>query len=159
MNDTFVPSHRTRSLCCSLNRWPGRASSATFETLPTINRKYFFMDVPCIESVFPQKGTQQNSLFGNSLLRHSHHFNYWTQPLNMRRRVCYLNCHEAGLCCYLVIRTLQNYYISYRCYNSICDFFTDSMHIGYWRERQKERNHWEDQDVGGWTILKWILER
>jgi hypothetical protein len=19
--------------------------------------------------------------------------------------------------------------------------------------------HWEDQDVGGWTILKWILER
>jgi hypothetical protein len=22
------------------------------------------------------------------------------------------------------------------------------MHIGYW---------WEDQDVGGWTILKWIL--
>jgi hypothetical protein len=24
---------------------------------------------------------------------------------------------------------------------------------------QKERNHWEDQDVGGWAILKWILER
>jgi hypothetical protein len=22
---------------------------------------------------------------------------------------------------------------------------------------QKERDHWEDQDVGGWTILKWIL--
>jgi hypothetical protein len=21
------------------------------------------------------------------------------------------------------------------------------------------RDHWEDQDVGGWTILKWILER
>jgi hypothetical protein len=26
-------------------------------------------------------------------------------------------------------------------------------------ESQKERGHWEDQDVGGWTILKWILER
>jgi hypothetical protein len=26
-------------------------------------------------------------------------------------------------------------------------------------ESQKERDHWEDQDVGGWTILKWILER
>jgi hypothetical protein len=25
--------------------------------------------------------------------------------------------------------------------------------------RQKETYHWEDQDVGGWTILKWILER
>jgi hypothetical protein len=21
------------------------------------------------------------------------------------------------------------------------------------------RDHWEDQDVDGWTILKWILER
>jgi hypothetical protein len=21
------------------------------------------------------------------------------------------------------------------------------------------KNHWEDQDVDGWTILKWILER
>jgi hypothetical protein len=25
------------------------------------------------------------------------------------------------------------------------------MHIGYWWEIQKERNHWEDQDVGGWV--------
>jgi hypothetical protein len=33
------------------------------------------------------------------------------------------------------------------------------MHIGYWWESQKERDHWEDQGVGGWTILKWILER
>jgi hypothetical protein len=31
------------------------------------------------------------------------------------------------------------------------------MHIGYWWESQKERDHWEDKDVGGWTILKWIL--
>jgi hypothetical protein len=27
-------------------------------------------------------------------------------------------------------------------------------HIGYWWENQKERDHKEDQDVGGWTILK-----
>jgi hypothetical protein len=33
------------------------------------------------------------------------------------------------------------------------------MHIGYWWECQKGRDHWEDQDVGEWTILKWILER
>jgi hypothetical protein len=25
--------------------------------------------------------------------------------------------------------------------------------------KSKERDHWEDQDVGGWSILKWILER
>jgi hypothetical protein len=33
------------------------------------------------------------------------------------------------------------------------------MHIGYQCDRQKERDHWEAQDVGRWTILKWILER
>jgi hypothetical protein len=34
-----------------------------------------------------------------------------------------------------------------------------AKHIGYWWESQKERDHLEDQDVDGWTILKWILER
>jgi hypothetical protein len=24
---------------------------------------------------------------------------------------------------------------------------------------EKKRDHWEDLDVGGWTILKWIIER
>jgi hypothetical protein len=33
------------------------------------------------------------------------------------------------------------------------------MHIGYWWEIQKGKVHWEDHDVGGWTILKWILDR
>jgi hypothetical protein len=33
------------------------------------------------------------------------------------------------------------------------------MHIGYWWESQKERDHFEDQDVGGWITLKWSLER
>jgi predicted lipoprotein with Yx(FWY)xxD motif len=33
------------------------------------------------------------------------------------------------------------------------------MHIEYWYESQKERDHKEDQDVGAWKILKWILER
>jgi hypothetical protein len=27
-------------------------------------------------------------------------------------------------------------------------------HMGYWWESQKKRDHWEDQDLGGWTILK-----
>jgi hypothetical protein len=31
------------------------------------------------------------------------------------------------------------------------------MHLGYSRESQKKRDDKEDQDVGGWTILKWIV--
>jgi hypothetical protein len=33
------------------------------------------------------------------------------------------------------------------------------MHIRYWWENQKERDHWEDVDVGGKMIVKWILEK
>jgi hypothetical protein len=33
------------------------------------------------------------------------------------------------------------------------------MHVGYWWKSQKERDDWEDQGVGGWTLLKWIIER
>jgi hypothetical protein len=31
--------------------------------------------------------------------------------------------------------------------------------VDYWWESQRERDHYEDQDVGGWIILVWILER
>jgi hypothetical protein len=30
---------------------------------------------------------------------------------------------------------------------------------GYWWESQTERDHQENQDLGGWIILKWILDR
>jgi hypothetical protein len=35
------------------------------------------------------------------------------------------------------------------------------MHMGYWWESHKKGDHLEDQDVdvGGWTILRWILEK
>jgi hypothetical protein len=33
------------------------------------------------------------------------------------------------------------------------------MHIGHWCERQKERDDYEDQDICGWIILRWILKR
>jgi hypothetical protein len=28
------------------------------------------------------------------------------------------------------------------------------MNIGYWWESQKKKDHYDDQNVGGWTILK-----
>jgi hypothetical protein len=31
--------------------------------------------------------------------------------------------------------------------------------IDYWWESQRERHHWEDEDVCGWIVLGWILER
>jgi hypothetical protein len=32
-------------------------------------------------------------------------------------------------------------------------------HIGYWWEIQKNGYQYYDQDVGGWIIFRWILER
>jgi hypothetical protein len=33
------------------------------------------------------------------------------------------------------------------------------MYIDYWWETHKERDHVEDQDIGEWIILGWILAR
>jgi hypothetical protein len=38
-------------------------------------------------------------LFGSTLLKLGCHFDYWNQPLDMHMHICYLDCHEAGLCC------------------------------------------------------------
>jgi hypothetical protein len=56
-------------------------------------------------------------LFGSTQLKHGRNFDYWNQPLNTRMRLGYLDCHEGGLCCYLVIhienllRSLQLFYL------------------------------------------------
>jgi hypothetical protein len=46
-------------------------------------------------------------LFHSILLKHGRHFDCWNQPLNMSMRVCYSDCYEDGLCCYLVVH-LEN---------------------------------------------------
>jgi hypothetical protein len=33
------------------------------------------------------------------------------------------------------------------------------IHVGHWWESQKERENQENQDEGGWAILKLLLER
>jgi hypothetical protein len=77
----------------------------TRQTLPTVNRKHFFMNILCIESFCSQNTHNWTLLFGSTLLKHDRRFDYWNQPLNIRIHVCYLDCHEAGLCSYLVIHT------------------------------------------------------
>jgi hypothetical protein len=42
---------------------------------------------------------------------------------------------------------------------SVAQIWRIRMHIGHWLESQKERDHCEDQNIGGWVMLKWILER
>jgi hypothetical protein len=34
-----------------------------------------------------------------------------------------------------------------------------AMHLGLWREIQKSSGHYEDLDVGGWIILKFMLKK
>jgi hypothetical protein len=74
----------------------------TWQTIPTVNRKHFFINILCIESFCPQIRATDRCF---SALKHGRHFDYRNPPLNMRIRVCYLDCHEAGLCCYLLIHT------------------------------------------------------
>jgi hypothetical protein len=67
----------------------------TRQTLPAANRKYFFMNILCIEFFCPQKTHNRKLFFGDTLLKRGRHFDYRKQPLNMRMRVCYMDCHDA----------------------------------------------------------------
>jgi hypothetical protein len=106
----------------SAKRLPSRMDCFTRQTLPTVNRKHFFMNILCIVFVCPQKPHNKTLLFRSTFLKHRRHFYYWNQPLNLRMRVCYLDCHEARLCCYIAIH-IEN--LNYSCLTSMRDLFTD----------------------------------
>jgi hypothetical protein len=74
----------------------------TRQTLPTVKRKYFLW-ISFALSPFAHKTHKRTLVFGSIFLKHCRHFASWNQPLNMCMLVCYLDCHESGLCCYLVI--------------------------------------------------------
>jgi hypothetical protein len=71
------------------------------ETLYSTNRshtkqKTFLYEYLLHWLLLPTKKTR-SLFFGSILLKHCRYFDYWNQPLN------YLDCHETGLCCYIVI--------------------------------------------------------
>jgi hypothetical protein len=78
----------------------------------------FFCEYPWHWLLLPTKKHTHSStlLFLTKLLKHGRHFDYWNQPLNMRMRICYLDCREAGLWRYIVmhignlLRPLQLFY-------------------------------------------------
>jgi hypothetical protein len=91
------------------------------------NRKYgiFLCEYPLHWVILTQKKRTRTLFSGSTLLKHGRHFDSWNQPLNMRICVCYLDCHEARLCCYLLILR-KTYYTHYNCFISMCDLFSDS---------------------------------
>jgi hypothetical protein len=88
---TFTPPFQP--LRHQRNIWHPVVNRFTRQTLPAVNRKHFFINILWIVSFYPQKTQNITLLFVSILLK---------RP-NMRMHVCYLDCHETGLCCYLVI--------------------------------------------------------
>jgi hypothetical protein len=89
-------------------------SRFTRRTLPTANISLWKSFA--VSTLAHKKKTHNISLLFGITLKHGRHFDYRNQPVNIRVGVCYLDCHEAGLCCYLVIhienllRPLQLFY-------------------------------------------------
>jgi hypothetical protein len=122
-------------LLTSLRQFVNKVMSrSTRRTLPAVNRKHLFMHRFCIEYFLPQETQNRTSIFGSILLKHCHYFDYWKQSLKMSMLVCYLDCHEAGLCCYLVIPVHKICYVLYSCFTSICELFTNCPSYFYLNE-------------------------
>jgi hypothetical protein len=113
-----------------------RISRPTCEPLYATNTSHreeetFIYDCPLHwVLLLTKKRHNRTLLFGNTILKHGRQFDYWYHPLDIRMRVCYLDCHEAELCCYLVIH-IENIH-HYSCFTSICDLFIDYPSYDSW---------------------------
>jgi hypothetical protein len=115
-------------------------NSFIWQTFSTVKSKHFFMSILCIESLCPLKKHNRMLLFGSTILKQGRHFDYWNQPLNMC--ICYLDCHEAGLCYYLVIQIENISCPLQSVYFHLCPIFTDSpsyIHYSYAREIHSDK--------------------
>jgi hypothetical protein len=82
-----------------------RPSCEPFYATNTSHRKQetFLYEYPLRWVLLPTRAHNRTLLIFTTLLKRGHYFHYCNLPLNMSLRVCYLDYHEAGLCCYLVI--------------------------------------------------------
>jgi hypothetical protein len=102
------PLHHLVGLHLRLSNVSERISRPNCEPLYATNTSHikqetFLYEYPFHWVLLPTKNAQQTLLFGSTILKYCQYFDYWNQPLNVRMRVWYLECHEAGLCWYLVI--------------------------------------------------------
>jgi hypothetical protein len=115
------------------------------QNLHTINWKHFLMNILCIESSCPQKTHKRTLLFGSTLLKHCRHFDYCNQPLNMRISLCYLDGHEAGLCCSLVIHIENLLHVLQLFYFHLCPIYWFSFvdtEFSWYRSNQSYTIPW-----------------
>jgi hypothetical protein len=132
------PQHRSLCFCCSLNRanWLGiiwdfqmsfRDSRPSCEPLYMAiishhEQETFLYEYALHRVLLTQKKKKKRTTQRCSSAAHTSStvaINYWNQPMH----ICYLDCHEVGMCCYLVIHK-ENYYIHYSCFTLICDLVT-----------------------------------
>jgi hypothetical protein len=85
-------------------RIPGPSCEPIYATNTSHREQETFLyEYPLHWVLLASKTRNRILLFGSILRKHGREFDNWNQFLNMRMRVCCLDCHEAGLCCYLVI--------------------------------------------------------
>jgi hypothetical protein len=84
-----------------------RNSRPSYEILYSTNTSHrkqetFLDEYPSHWVLLPTEMHNSTLIFGSTCRKRGHHFDYWNEPLNMRILGCYLDCNEAGMCCYLL---------------------------------------------------------
>jgi hypothetical protein len=92
-----------------LSNVPERTSRPNCELLYTTNTSHpkqeiFLYKYPLYWVLLPTKYAQQNADLRQYSPQTWLSFYYWNQPLNIWMYICCLDCHEAELCCHLVMQ-------------------------------------------------------
>jgi hypothetical protein len=98
------PFQHQRNICHRYGNFSTQLWTSLRDKHFPLQTEHIYLWMSFASSPFTHSKTHKGTLlFGNTLLEHDRPFDYWNQPLNMRTRFCYLDSHETGLCCYLVI--------------------------------------------------------